>query len=320
MCPEKAKINLNKTAVIACLIMILILVSGFLIYRFLMLRPIPELKRIADLEGSHFEATFISFDGDKLTSISHHAKTLDVQFSDIRKIRRFCNLKGTKVTDWTPDKIKYPVCSLTIRPINFKSEKYESGETVVWSNGYLITSTGDVYRCNPDFSYFSKSDDGDHYAEATGRSIENIKYFRPLAMANKEWNKDLLRPSEHRTRELNKDIEAKIKSVTGEEAERVVTVSFKNNGSEIWNYSDQPLFVGLEVKIDGEYYCIYHDPSIDDIYLTALFYSKSIGAGRDDVQDYNLGFFGKVPSGEYRIVLFGKQKDVQDYALAEFSV
>ena len=100
----------------------------------------------------------------------------------------------------------------------------------------------------------------------------------------------------------------------------VVTVSFKNNGSEIWNYSDQPLFIVLEVKIDGEYYSIYHDPNIDDIYLTALFYSKSIGAGRDDVQDYNLGFFGKVPSGEYRIVLFGKQKDVQDYALAEFSV
>ena len=165
MCPEKAKINLNKTAVIACAIVILILISGLLIYRFLMLRPIPELKRIADLEVSHFEATFISFDGDKLTSISHHAKTLDVQFSDILKIRRFCNLKGTKVTDWTPDKIKYPVC-----------------------------------------------------------------------------------------------------------------------------------------------------------YLTALFYSKSIGAGRDDVQDYNLGFFGKLPSGQYRIVVFGKQEDMQDYALAEFSV
>jgi len=320
MCPEKAKTKINKTAVFACAITLLVLALGAVICRFFMLSPIPELERLADIEVSHFEATFISFDGDKLTSISHHAKTLDVQFNDILKIRRFCGLKGVKVTDWTPDKIKYPVYALTIRPINFKSEKYLPGETIVWSNGYLITSSGDVYRCNPDFSYFSKKDDGDYYAEAADRRLDNVKNFRPLALANNKWNKDLLNPSSRSTRELNKDIEAKVKSVTGEEAERIVTVSLKNNGTDIWNYSDQSLFAGLEVKLDGEYYSIYHDPNVDDIYLTVLFYSKSIGAGRDDVQDYSLGFFGKLPPGEYRIVVFGQNDGVQDYVFAEFSI
>ena len=323
MCPEGSKRTFNGKAVFACIAAVLVLFTGFLIYRFVFLRPIPELRRIAELEVDRYDESCVSYDGKHFVYVSHNINDRDDFNKEVRAIQRFCSARGTKVTGWTPDKITFPVYSLTIRPVIFKSEQYVHGETFVWSNGYLITSSGDVYRCDPGFKYFIESDENDYVREADAADTLMNRSFRPLHMANNEWNKDMLNPANVSGYAFTDDVEATVTSVTGDEDARVVSVNVKNNGTRKWYYSDQSMYVGVEVQLDGEWYDVLHDPNVDDNFLSSLSCSKTLDAGQDINVNFHLGFYGKLPPGDYRIVIYGQGIDSSSWsecAAAEYRI
>ncbi len=319
MCPEESKIKINKKINSAIIITAIVLLTVFVIVRYAVLRPVPELQRLKGLEVNRYDVACYAYDGDKYSCVIKKFKSADEYKRELLKITGLMDTRIVKVNDWTPDKITYPVYALEITPVIFKSEKYEHGETFVWSNGYLITSSGDVYRSGLFFKRYLNNDEDDYFRETdTITNITDIRPFRPLFMANKEWNKDMLRVSNLDDGEFAENIEAAVTCFDGEEDALIATVRIINNGEYAWDYSDQSLFAGLEVNIDGQWYSIFHDPNVDDDIRTMLGYNQRLDAGQETDVVFHLGFFGKLPPGIYRIVIWGQYKSRQANASAEF--
>ena len=125
----------------------------------------------------------------------------------------------------------------------FKSEEYVPGETVVWSNGYLFTPSGDVYRCSPDFTSFLKSDDNDFVSEADLGDIASVRSFRPLYYAGSKWHKELLNPSKISSDDNAEYVEAEVTGISEWRGFPMVTLT--NTGEEDWCYDDNALFVSM---------------------------------------------------------------------------
>lgn len=66
-------------------------------------------------------------------------------------------VRGKEVTDWSTDKITYPIYSVkyNLRQGGGISKSFCG----VWTNGYFITSAGKVYKLDYDFSKFEKAGD-----------------------------------------------------------------------------------------------------------------------------------------------------------------
>ena len=319
MCPEGSKIKINKKIITAIIITAIVLLTVFVIVRYAVLRPVPELQRLKGLEVNRYDVACYAYDGDKYSYVIKKFKSADEYKRELLKITGLMDTRLVKVNDWTPDKITYPVYALEITPVIFKSEKYEHGETFVWSNGYLITSSGDVYRSGLFFKRYLNNDEDDYFRETdTITNIADIRPFRPLFMANKEWNKDMLHVSILDDSEFAENIEAAVTGFDGEEDALIATVRIINNGEYAWNYSDQSLFARLEVNIDGQWYSIFHDPNVDDDIRTMLGYNQRLDSGQETDVVFHLGFFGKLPPGRYRIVIWGQYKSRQANASAEF--
>ncbi|MBO4926815.1 MAG: hypothetical protein J5379_00995 [Clostridiales bacterium] len=272
------------------------------------------------MEVNSYDVFCLSLDGETTAFVSHHPADLDEFEEEVKTIKHFCSVRGKKVTGWTPDKITYPIYALTIRPIIYKSETYVHGETVVWTNGYLITSSGDVYRCNPNFKPFLESDEHDYVYESSGSNLSDSRNLRPLHMANNEWNKDMLKPSDHSDMMFTEDIDATVTAIAGDEYARTVTVSLRNNGTQEKLYSDQSMYVGLDVLLDGEWYRVYHDPNVDDNFLGMLSCNKPLEAGHDVDVEYSLGYYGLLPPGDYRLVIYVSSEDDRECVAAEFEI
>ena len=69
--------------------------------------------------------------------------------------------------------------------------------------------------------------------------------------------------------------------------------------------------------MEGKWYYLYHDPSIDDVYGTFPVYDQTLGSGKEKNEKIQLGFYGKLPSGDYRIVLGGQDGEIFNYVTAE---
>ena len=289
MCPEMnvvivepEKTDKKVLLVIGAALLTLILgMSGVLIYRFSVLQRIPELKRVDELDVNYYYVSVSCYDGEKYKYVSPNSRTKEESLALLDAVHKFASVKGRKVNDWTPDKITYPVYSVTISPVIFKSEEYVPGETVVWSNGYLFTASGDVYKCNPDFRSFTETDDNDFVREADLGDVASVRAFRPLYYAGSKWHKELLNPS-------------KISS------------------------DDNALFVSMVVVLDGEWYYLYHDPSVDDDIRTMSGYDEILEGGSQISVQISLGSYGTLPPGDYMIVIHGSDSNGYCYACAEY--
>ncbi len=102
-----------------------------------------------------FSAQFACFEGEKgkmwtsTNSKEHSEKALELY-------RSLVKVRGKEVTDWSKDKITYPIYSVKFTLREASVSKSFCG---VWSNGYLITSVGKVYKCKCNFSGFEKAGD-----------------------------------------------------------------------------------------------------------------------------------------------------------------
>ena len=316
MCPEESKIKNNKKLIQAIVITAIILMAGFAFVYLVIFRPVPELQRLKGLEVNYYDIGCYAYNGNTFSSVHKKFNSTDEYNKELPKMLRMMDTRCVRVYDWTPDDITYPIFALEITPVIFKSEKYIHGETFVWSNGYLITSSGEVYKSGLFFGSFLESDEDDYtYVTEDITEIADIRAFRPLFMANNIWNPDMLNPSGLNDYSFSEDIEAVVTGITGEEDEKIATVNLRNYGEKTWSYSDQSLFVRLEVNIGGQWYIIRHDPNVDDDIRTMLGYNQKLAPGEAVDVVFHLGWFGKLPPGNYRIVIWGNDNK---NAYAEF--
>ena len=293
--------------------------SGFLIYRSVIFQRIPELKRVDELEVDYYHVSVGCYDGEKYKYVSPNSRTREESLTLLDGVHKFASIKGRKVDNWTPDKITYPVYSVTISPVIYKSEVYVPGETVVWSNGYLFTASGEVYKCNPDFNVFLETDDNDFVREADMESIASARAFRPLLYADSEWHKELLLPSSLSEEEHAGYVEAEITGISERGGFPLVTVQLTNTGEEDWSYEENSLFVSMVVIVDGDWYYLPHDPSVDDDIRTIMGYGEKLKAGDQATVQISLGYYGTLPSGDYLIVIHGLDNNGYRYACAEYN-
>ncbi|MBR3341303.1 MAG: hypothetical protein IKG30_06760 [Clostridiales bacterium] len=325
MCPEMNELVESKKTgkkiilVFGIAVLTLILgLSGFLIFRFAELQRIPELKRIDGLDVNYFDVSVTCYDGENYKYVSPNSRTKEESLALMDAVHKFASVKGRKVNNWTPDKITYPVYSVTISPVIFKSEAYVAGETVVWSNGYLFTASGDVYRCSPDFRSFLKTDDNDYVREADLEGIAYARAFRPLFYAGSKWHKEFLNPFNTSSDDHAEFVEAEITEISERNGFPLVTVLLTNTGEEMWCYEDRSLFVTMVVVVDGEWYYLYHDPGVDDDIRTIPGYDEILEPGAQDTVQISLGFYGTLPPGDYMILIHGEDSSGYCYACAEY--
>ena len=233
------------------------------------------------------------------------------------------------VDDWDPTKVTFPVYNFQlvvfdISKIGVESkEEQEASHTkwdAFWSNGYLITDSGDAWKCNFDFEKASK-ELGDFF------DIKNIPegaYSRMTALWNDKWYKENMMTLDEYladTFEAHQKISkadgwnAKYKSRDNNGITVTITnESYKGEGDAQFCYGEY--FGPIFVKIDGTWYRVPWDVSLGNIMYHDVGYMLYEG---DSTEITNP--FGYLPKGEYAAYVdISKDTGVFEYDLAEFTV
>lgn len=319
--------GLNKKKIIAVTSAFVIMASAWVICGIFFGKPecreeqVYELKRIENYDARWYEIEIVEYDGKICKGITHKATTWEKKAKDDKTAREILKTVGKRTFDFTSDKIKYPIYAFEIEPWVDIADSMEHGEMMVWTNGYLITACGNVYECDIDFDYFMIADDEDYsYEFEPEGGIKQLNVFRPLKCANRKWNKEWLSLSPATGNAIEKDVEATVVSVYEENGYPVVDILLNNTGDTEWRYEERSIFVGLSTLIDGEWYAVPADPSVDAFYGTPLNCSSKLGPGMEVINKTYIGKFGELPPGDYRIVISGVKEGISDYACADYHI
>lgn len=280
-------------------------------------QEIPELVKMEGfLEKKNFDAYLFYQEEDKMTRYCSNITDKETYKEMQKTMRKVVSCKGTKATDFTADKITYPVISLIVSPKEF-GEENEPGESVVWTNGYLITEGGDVYKCDMDFDpiikeslNFRKDKYDRELTAATGA-------FRNLAMANGEWNKDLLKPTTPEMLKTADNVKAKAVREFEDERGKWVTIEFDNYSDKDWKFSHSHF---LSIEIEGAYYSIPSDPVFDTYAIGTMSYQYAALKHDTTTQDYRLNVYGEIPPGDYTLLVPAESGSDRCYVMVEYSV
>ena len=327
MCPEmndrsdppKGKKKIHVCIIGAVLLGVFAFAVWFICSNLMSVR-IPELKALEQQEDNRiYFVNLYSYDGEVLTNYSNTSFLGEGREKIEETAHRFLSLKGRKTNSWTPDKITYPVYALDISSNSMEDDEKDR-ETVVWSNGYLFTSSGDVYLCSPDFSPFMEEMGDFTVRETEIKDISYSKAFRPMYHAYSKWHPELLHESTVSDDVIVDGIEAEVTGVRIVDGCPVATVEIRNNSEKEWHYCDSSIFAGVDLTLDGKHYAVYHDPDIIDTYAATPDYNNSVKPGEKAVIDLGLWLYGKLPKGDYRIIISNRERGEFNYVCADYRV
>lgn len=295
---------------------------GLLICRNSRYHSIPELERIRELDVGRYNVTFASFDGKEIDYVSHNPRIFDRVDADyeLSKARRFLSVKGRKADGWTKDKITYPIYAIRFMPVFTYAHDDVPGEVMVWSNGYLITSSGDVYHCNPDFRPYMKAGEHDRHSKNKTDSLAHEKLFRPLAYAGGVWDKERLLPSTVTEDGIAEGIEAAVVKSFEKDDKTFVKIELRNKRDTVWKFNDSGNSISIEVLLDGKWYYIYSAPNVDPVFVNLLDFKSVLTAGSDVTCEFCLADYGTLPPGDYRIVIAGTDGEGYNHVCAEYKI
>lgn len=325
MCPEMnskpSSSNMSALARVISLLMVSVFaLCGCSIFNSGSLQRIPELEYVEEIDEGYYTTYCCVYDGKNFSGISKRPYDREEAEEMADMVYEFCAIKGRKVTDWSTDKITYPVYALTIEPRIFDDGK-DVCETVVWTNGYLITSSGDVYLADPDFKPFLKANERDYSFDTELEGVAYTKSFRHLQSAGQQWHTDIMTPSYVTGDKIADGIEVKVTEQYYRDEFPFISVEITNNSDKGWNYCDNSIFVYLEVVVDDDCYCFYHDPDVHDDYLTSPSYSAVVEPGETVTKEFGIGLYGtKLPKGDYRLLISGVENNEIKYACAVFTL
>ena len=277
---------------------------------------VPELASIVGFTKNYISAQVNCFDGKKMTAYYTRLRS-DEDFEKLQKIiRQVTSRKGIKVNNFTADKITYPIYSLTVEPL-VMGEDNEPGENVVWTNGYLLTDSGNVYKCDMDFTPIIEEERCFYTREIDRDNVKGLPEFRPLAMANRKWNTDYLLPVIFEYATVAPDVEAEVIDTYEENGARWVTLQFDNWGDKELHYAKT---ASIEIKVEGELYSIPRDPCLVSYTIGTMSFDNKAVEHSITTQDFCLGVYGDLPEGEYMISVMANRKSDYYFIFAPITI
>lgn len=230
---------------------------------------------------------FYTFDGDSGWSdwISDTDKEREI-LAELGKV------KAKPVDSWTA---AYPMYGLSIGTAD------GMGLRMLWTNGYLITRTGEVYEFDYDFAAAMEglewgspsSREAGHDTRNAITHVSGMPNSRYLALSNGEWNTEYLRPAG----DLNPP--ENISMRLNEWTKQSVSVTIISDSAEEWMYGE---YFHLEVLLGGAWYIVPVQPDqnwgFTDIGIILQPYDEN-------QETYSLAMYGQLPAGTYRLVVEG---------------
>ena len=280
-------------------------------------KPVKEqqVKELADIvdyteeEKRGLSVDLYCFDGAAVTRYRSHIKfhEKDQYYNDIEEmkklVRKTASRKGILADDFTSDKITYPVYSFSVQPLMFSVNDDVYTRRIVWTNGYLINDSGDVYKCEMDFSPITKSEELFEISEYENEDLmEWIGTFRPLAMANNKWDTGFLVPADADDSKTAPDIKGKVINRYEKNGYDWVTIEFENWSDKDWNYSD---YCELNLHVKGRLYSIPRDSNRIHYTIGAStsLCQNMVLKRSTTTKDYCLGVYGYLVPGKYVIAV-----------------
>lgn len=199
----------------------------------------------------------------------------DEIFSSIAKVN------AEAAADWSPKEVQPPVYGLKL---GMGQDNFEA----LWSNGYMITQTGETYRFEYDFADIWEGYDWESagYTWSTG-TVLPCSYY--LCRDENGWIKDYL-PLAGSLPEMPETL-----AVSSKADGDVLTVEFTNSGDREWGFGEA---FYLQAQLDNEWHNIPTLPGDWEYPLIALLVMPQ----QTLEHDYDLSCYGELPEGKYRLV------------------
>lgn len=155
----------------------------------------------------------------------------------------------------------------------------------LWSDGYFITKTGEVYKFDYDFEALLSDYPWSEPDEFTNLTVmPGAKY---VAKTDDGWNTAFMTEAEPLTPPQGITMQAQVE---GDQ----ITAQFINNTSEEWGYGYD---FGLRVLVDDVWYYVPADQEMAFCEVLML-----LQPGETSEETYSLSPYGKLPSGTYQFV------------------
>ena len=238
-------------------------------------------------------------------------------YEEMQKLmRKVLSSKGTKVKDFDADKITFPIYSLVVSPEEFGVQN-EPGEAIVWTNGYLITDGGDVYKCDMDFDLITKNDKLFKTHEYEFEFTYATGAFRNLAMAYDKWDESLMRTMQPELMKAPDNVKAKVVREFEDERGKWVTIEFDNYSNIDWDFSNSHY---MAIEINDSYYAIPNDPCFDGYTIGTMSYNYEVVQHEITTEDYLLVIYGELPPADYILLIPARAGNENRAVWVEYTV
>lgn len=261
---------------------------------------IPELVKMEEyLEKERFDVSLFVQEEDILTRYDEWVASREAYEELQNTMRKVLSGKGTKVKDFNRDKITYPIIGMIVSPEEFQVQN-EPGEAIVWTNGYLITDSFDVYKCDLDFDLITENDELFRSHEYDFEFTYATGVFRNLAMAYGKWDESLMNTMQPEMLKVPDNVKGKVVRETETEKGKCVTVEFDNYSDIDWKFSSSAY---MAIEINDAYYSIPNDPCFDGYTIGTLSYNCSVIRHEITSEDYYLIPYGDLPPADYILLI-----------------
>ena len=175
----------------------------------------------------------------------------------------------------------------------------DMGINVLWTNGYLITRSGEVYEFNYDWEATMDglewgSEESRKTGNETRRDIQHVAEMpnvRYLALQDDAWNPEMMKPADKI--EVPEGVSAELKSWEQD----TVTVILYNDGEEDWMYGST---YRLDILIEDQWYEVPVTADVNWGFTSEAIY---LTPDEDNEASYSMQMFGDIPGGTYRLVV-----------------
>ncbi len=262
-----------------------------------------------------FTAQFACFEGEmgKMWN-SESSKTGTDEILDLYK--SLVKVRGKEVTDWSTDKITYPIYSVkfNLREGGGISKSFCG----VWTNGYFITSASKVYKLDYDFSKFEEAGDTLFPYSEVERDGKHwmlwpITLFKSRTEDGEKWNADVLTPSIFDVTEME-GLTMTVKDVDLESYQRTITIELRNDGTSDIKYGTM---LHMETCVDGKWY----QPLVDmnGAQVTGVdSLMNTLHPGETKTVTYKVMAYQNRPKAQNRAILYVYKDGVRTHVAAPF--
>lgn len=230
-----------------------------------------------------------SYDGTRqLTApMLHREVANEIKLLD-EIMNSFRETPSEKVENFSHDKIKLPIYGLKF------TVKDKPSFFALFSNEYLLTQNGDVYRFDYDFASLMKKEFPKEYEESELRN--SFPGLRLAAEDNGKWVGEFMTPAKtyfcHNDSLAKEGVSLEIKNFDGKTAYGII----HNDNYEYLEFSES---FDFHAMVDGEWKNV---PSLHEFYFIEPLY---ISPKKNIEKEFYLGMFDPLPAGKYRIIFYG---------------